>query len=246
MSKMWLSSGLLAVALACAPAVAQEEPAAEEQPAVVPVDPPTAVDEVAPAPPEDVEPASIEDAAPAVLPADLLAISDTDRILGDRDAPVTVVEFSSLTCPHCGAFHRDTLPALRAQYIDTGKVRYVIRHFPLDGVALQAAALADCMPADRYFPFIETLYTNQENWVRGQDPMHGAIQLARLSGMSEAEVGACLSNEANLNAVISSRLRAETELQVTSTPTFFINGERMKGAQPIEDMAAVIDPLLTQ
>ncbi|MDE2029955.1 MAG: thioredoxin domain-containing protein, partial [Alphaproteobacteria bacterium] len=115
------------------------------------------------------------------------------RTLGNPNAPVRVDEFVSLTCPHCAEFYNDTLPKLEPAYIKTGKVKFVLHDFPIDGPSLKAAALARCMPKDEYFPFIEVLYKNQAVWAYGGgNPDDHLVDYAKLGGMTGKQARACL------------------------------------------------------
>jgi protein-disulfide isomerase len=163
---------------------------------------------------------------------------------GDPAAPVTVIEYSSLTCPHCATFHRDTLPALKQRYIDTGKVRMVLRDFPLDEVALKAAVIAHCAGPDKYPRFVDVFFLQQASWARAQDPLAALKQLAKLGGLGEAEIDACLADEAMEKAVLQFRLDAQQRYDIRSTPTFVIGDKTLAGARSIEEFAEVIDPML--
>ena len=174
-------------------------------------------------------------AAAAAQPA------EGEMALGDPGAPVTVIEFASMTCPHCGAFHTDTFPRLKAEYIDTGLVRFVFREFPLDRVAFSAAVLARCAGPDRFFPFIDTLFRQQEDWSRADDPMESLYQLAQIGGLPRAEFDACLNDEALATAVLTSRLDGESEYGVRSTPSFVVNGVLVEGNLPWQEFAAILD-----
>src|SRR6478735_6633041 len=116
-----------------------------------------------------------------VLAADL-----GESAIGDATAPVTIIEYSSLTCPHCAAFHTQTLPELTKRYIDTGKVRLVLRDFPLDETALKASVIAHCAGPERVPEFVEVFFTRQQSWARAADPVQALTQLARLGGLGEA------------------------------------------------------------
>ena len=161
-------------------------------------------------------------------------LSPDDRILGKADAPVTIIEYASLTCPHCAAFERDTLPKLKAEWIDSGKAKLVYRDFPLDGSAVKAAVLARCAPPDKFYGFIDVLFSSQESWARNPDPTSGLARIAKLGGMSEDQFHACMADNALQDRVLASRLTAEKEYKVESTPTFFINGTKLTGALPYE------------
>jgi protein-disulfide isomerase len=161
-----------------------------------------------------------------------------DRVLGKADAPITIIEYASLGCPHCAEFDKDTLPKIKQDWIDTGKAKLVYRDFPLDGVALHAAMLARCAPPERYFAFIDTLFQNQQSWYRNDwEPALGRI--AKLGGMSEEQFKKCMSDEALGNAVVQMRTTAANDYGVESTPTFFINGTKLLGAAayPVFDKA---------
>ena len=117
-----------------------------------------------------------------------------ERVLGKAGAPVTIIEYASLTCPHCAAFHKDVLPQLKAKYVDTGKVKIVYRDFPLDGRATLAAMVARCAPPERYFGFLDALFRSQTQWGRAEDPKKALAQIAKVGGMGDAESDACMKN----------------------------------------------------
>ena len=164
-----------------------------------------------------------------------------ERVLGDPAAPVTIIEFSSLTCPHCAAFHTDTLPALKERFIDTGKAKIVYRDFPLDQSALSAAVIAHCAGPDRYFAFLDALFASQARWARSDDPTESLIQLAGLGGLPRDKAEACLADQAMADAVLQSRLDGQEEFEISSTPSFIVNGEMVPGNRSIDDFATVIE-----
>jgi protein-disulfide isomerase len=166
-----------------------------------------------------------------------------DMSVGKADAPVTIVEYASMTCPHCANFHETTYPELKKRYIDTGKVRFVFREFPLDPLAAGAAMLARCAGKDKYFPLIETLFHQQRQWAV-QKPLPPLLALVKQAGFTEQSFNACLSDQKMLNAINAERTRASEKFGVNSTPTLFINGKVHKGGASIEDLAKIIDPLL--
>jgi protein-disulfide isomerase len=166
-------------------------------------------------------------------------VTADDRILGKTDAPVTIIEYASLTCPHCAAFEKDILPKIKSEWIDTGKAKLVFRDFPLDGSALKAAIVARCAPPERFYGFIGVLFAQQGSWGLAQDPVPGISRIAKLGGMSDDQVQACLKDDALQNKVLAGRLAAEQQYQVESTPTFFINGKKVVGAKE-EDIVAAI------
>lgn len=179
-------------------------------------------------------------AGTAALPANAKV---EDHPLGRDDAPVTVIEYSSLTCPHCAEFQDNTFDAFKARYIDTGKVKFIQRDFPLDRLALSAAVIAHCA-GDRYPLFVDVMFKNQRRWVLAEDPQAALKQLAIAGGLGADQIDACLADKAMGDAVLQSRLTAQSQYKVDSTPTFIINGKGYPGARSIDEFAKIIDPLL--
>ena len=165
-----------------------------------------------------------------------------DRVLGQSNAPISIVEYASLTCPHCGHFAVDVLPKLKQKWIDTGKAKLVLRDYPLDEPALRAAMIARCAPADKFYAFVDTFFQDQQQWVLAKDYKAALARLALLGGMKKADFDTCLANKSVEDQVLQSRLLATQQLKVDSTPTFFINGKKFDGA-PEED---ALDAALTQ
>ena len=170
-----------------------------------------------------------------------MEVTAEDKILGSPDAPVTIIEYASLTCPHCAAFHKETLPKLKSDWIETGKVRLVYRDFPLDGAALAAAVVAHCAPPDRYFPMIGLLFERQDEWAVEDQWRERLTQLAGVAGMDKASVDACLADEARKNGVVETAEKAQATYGISSTPSFIVNGRKLSGALPIERFAEVIE-----
>jgi protein-disulfide isomerase len=166
-----------------------------------------------------------------------------ERAIGDPAAPVTMIEYASLTCPHCASFHNDTYKAFKARYIDTGKVRLIYRDFPLDGMALRAAAMARCAVDQRYFGLLEVLYKTQANWARASDPVAELLNVGRLAGINQEMFDACMASEELLDGILAMRQRGSAD-GVQSTPTFVINGRYYPGSRSIEEFAKIIEPLL--
>jgi protein-disulfide isomerase len=172
--------------------------------------------------------------APKPLDSSALAVTGQDRVLGESDAPITIVEYASLSCPHCAHFATEVLPKLREKWIAPGKVKLVLRAFPLDEPALRAEMVARCAPPERYYPLVETLFETQDKWVVAKD-WHAALErIARLGGIGKKELDACLSDKAIEDQVAQSRLTAAQQLDVNSTPTFFINGTKYDGEPSFE------------
>ena len=164
-----------------------------------------------------------------------LSVTTDDRILGNPDAPITIVEYASLTCPHCAHFANEVLPELKKKWIDTGKAKLVLRDYPLDEPALRAAMIARCAPPDRFYAYFDTLFAAQEKWVMAKDYREALARLIKLGGMSKDEFDNCLKNTALENKIVEGRLVASKELDVNSTPTFFINGTKFAGAPTVEE-----------
>src|SRR5438445_6548827 len=167
--------------------------------------------------------------------ADLLAPGPLgDEIQGSADAPVTIVEYASMTCPHCSHFHETTYPELKKKYIDTGKVRFIFREFPLDPLAAAASMLARCADKDKFFPLIETLFQMQRTWAV-EKPIPPLMAIAKQAGFSEQSFNACLSDQKMLDAMQTEQKRATDKFGVNSTPTLFVNGKKVVGGVSIED-----------
>jgi protein-disulfide isomerase len=213
---------------------------------------------------EDAKAADVKPAAPAVpaatpaTPAAAKAPDSTgdvnmaellkpgalpDKQLGKDDAKVTIVEYASMTCPHCAHFAATTFPELKAKYIDTGKARYILREFPFDPSAEAGFMLARCSK-DNYFPMVDVLFKQQANWVGVNNTKDALLQISKLAGFTQESFEACLTDQKLLDDVRSVQKRGADEFKVDSTPTFFINGKTYKGAMSIEEISAIIDPLL--
>lgn len=173
-----------------------------------------------------------------------VASGDDDMALGVPDAPITVIEYSSLTCPHCARFHANTLPRIRKNYIDAGKVRLVYRHFPFDQPALMAAALAECAGRDRFFNFLDALFGSQDTWARAADSKAALTSIGRLGGLKAEAIAACFDDKAMLDRILASRVEGAKEFDINSTPTFIVNGEKLVGNQPYERFVEVFERLL--
>ena len=167
-----------------------------------------------------------------------------DQAQGSKDAPVTLIEYASLTCSHCATFHVSTYPALKSRYIDTGKVRYILREFPLDPLAAGASVLARCAGDERYFDVVDALFKAQKSWAFVQNPIPPLFAIARQHGFNEQSFEQCLSNQKLLDGIEEVRRRAATSFGVTSTPTFFLNGKMLRGALTIDQLEREMQPYL--
>ena len=146
-----------------------------------------------------------------------------------------------MTCGHCANFHERTYPALKADYIDTGKVRFIFREFPLDPVAAGAFMLARCAPADKYFEIVDIMFEQQRTWAFTDNPYQSMLDFSKQIGFTKESFEECLGNQGLLDAIDAVKNRGANEFGVNSTPTFFINGEKHSGALSIEEMGKLID-----
>jgi len=179
-------------------------------------------------------------------PAELAkAGPDGDVVLGSEKAPVTIVEYASMTCPHCAHFSETTFPELQKRYIDTGKVRFIFREFPLDALAAAGFMLARCGGKEKFMPIVETLFAKQREWMV-EKPIEPLREIAKQFGFTHQSFDECLANQKVLDGIQNVRDRAAEKLGVNSTQTFFINGKKFNGDQSIEAMTKEIDPYLKE
>ncbi len=169
-----------------------------------------------------------------------------DEVLGDPKAPVTVIEYASMTCTHCAHFNATTFPMLKSKYIDTGKVRYIMREFPLDPLAAAGFMLARCAGPDKFYPVVDLLFQQQQNWAFVDKPVDALLATVKQAGFTKETFEACLNDQKTLDAVNDVRQRASEKLGVDSTPTFYINGKIEKGAIEPDAMAKLLDPLVNK
>jgi protein-disulfide isomerase len=183
----------------------------------------------------------------AAAPSDVTKpVSLPDMALGPADAPVTIVEFASMTCPHCAAFTENVFPKIKAAYIDTNKIRFVFREFPLDIKAAAGSMLARCIAKDdagKYFAAIDLLFRQQNDWVL-KNTADTLSRIGRQAGLSQTQVEDCLKDQALLDKIAADQKYAADVLKVNSTPTFFINGEMLKGETSFEEFDKRIKALI--
>jgi protein-disulfide isomerase len=171
-----------------------------------------------------------------------------DRILGNANAPVTIIEYASMTCPHCQHFHTTTFPELKAKYIDTGKVRFIFREYPLDGLAAVASMIARCAPEDQFYPLVSLMFEHQKDWAYVDDgkPLDHLYDLVKQTGFTQESFKACWQNQKTLDGVTFSRNRASEKFGVNGTPTFFINGVKKSGDIDLGTIEETAGDLLKQ
>ena len=173
-------------------------------------------------------------------------VSLPDMALGPANASVTIIEFASMTCPHCAAFNKDVFPKIKSEYIDTGKIRYVFREFPLDIKAAAGSMLARCIAKDdsaKYFAVVDMLFRQQDDWVM-KNTTETLTRIGKQAGLSQQAVEDCLKDQALLDKIAADQKYANEVLKVNSTPTFFINGEMIKGETSFEEFDKKIKSML--
>ncbi len=166
-----------------------------------------------------------------------------DVVFGKADAKVTIIEYASLTCSHCAKFHVETFPALKKNYIDSGKAKYILREFPLDPLAMAGFMLARC-ERDKYYPLVDMLFTQQRNWAFVEKPVSALTELVKQAGFTQETFEACLKRNEIYDGVNAVKNRGAEKLGVSATPTFFINGQRHSGALSIEEFDKILAPLV--
>jgi protein-disulfide isomerase len=196
-------------------------------------------------------PACLVQAAPVLaedetFAADQLMAGEAlpDIVQGASDAPVTIIEYASMTCTHCAAFHATTYQELKRRYIDTGKVRFILREFPLDPRAAAAFMLARCAGDDKRTAMVDFLFAQQKTWAFSDKPVEALANLVKQTGMNEAAFKACLADMDLYKKVLAVHDRAESVFKIKATPTFFINGKREDGEISAETLDKLIEPLL--
>lgn len=167
-----------------------------------------------------------------------------DMVLGNKDAPVTIVEYASMTCPHCKNFHEGALKEIKEKYIETGKAKLIFREFPLDNRAVAASMLARCAPADKYFPMLDILFAQQREWSTSKDPRPILFNISKNAGFSKESFEACISDAKIFKGVKDMRARGGDKFEVNSTPTLFIGGVKFSGELSFKGVSAAIDALL--
>ncbi|WP_398481129.1 DsbA family protein [Tardiphaga sp.] len=185
--------------------------------------------------------ASAQTAADVAKPVSL-----PDMALGPKDAAVTVVEFASMTCGHCANFNETVFPKIKTEFIDTGKIRYVFREFPLDIKAAAGSMLSRCIAKDdagKYFAVVDMLFKQQNEWVM-KNTAETLTRIGKQAGLSQQQVEECLKDQALLDKIAADQKFANEVLKVNSTPTFFINGEMLRGEQTFDEFSKKITPLL--
>jgi len=182
-------------------------------------------------------------ALPEGIAVEAPTLRDGDVFYGQIDAPVTIVEYASLTCSHCAAFHGETLSKLKAGPIAEGKMRLVYRDFPLDGLALRASALSRCGGPERRLPILDLLFQSQGSWARSQDPLSALAQIGKLAGLKEEQSRACMEDSGMLDRIVAERQEGEDRHGVRSTPSFVVDQTLYRGDVTVDDFTELLDQL---
>ena len=182
------------------------------------------------------------EADPAVM--QLFEAPLSDVVLGEADAPNTIIEYASLTCSHCANFHVNVFPKLKAKYIDSGKTRFVLRDFPLDAPAVAATMLVRCADKDRFYELVEQLFVYQAEWAHEDAKTVAALlfNLFQGEGFTKEKFNKCLTDKELLNNIMASKAKAHDNYDVDATPTFFVNGKRVDNVTELGQLEALFKP----
>jgi len=178
----------------------------------------------------------------------VLEIKDNDFVIGDKDAPITIIEYASMSCSHCAYFHNNTLNDLKTEYIDTGKVRFVFRDFPFNYPALLGSMMMRCIPNEVRYDYMNALYLLQKSWVVRENAttMQELYKIMQSGGMTKDEFEACYSNEQLENEILEGVIAAQKEFNIRSTPSFLVNGNLIEGNKSIKEFRQIIDKILSE
>ena len=180
--------------------------------------------------------------------ASVLKIKDNDFVIGDKDAPITIIEYASMSCSHCASFHNSTLNDLKTEYIDTGKVRFVFRDFPFNYPALLGSMMMRCIPNEVRYDYMNALYLLQKSWVVRENAttMQELYKIMQSGGMTKNEFDACYSDEQLENEILEGVIAAQKEFNIRSTPSFLVNGKLIEGNKSIKEFRQIIDKILSE
>ena len=168
----------------------------------------------------------------------------SEKFLGDNNAKITIIEYASMTCDHCANFHKNIFPEIYEKYIQTGKVKFIFRDFPLDKQALFAAILANCAPKEKYFDFVKLIFNTTQKWISVEDEFLKKLKnIGKMGGLSNDQIESCFRDENMVDLVINSRSNGEKKFNITSTPSFIINGKKYS-SMSFEQFEKVLDNLI--
>jgi len=172
------------------------------------------------------------------------AKTDEEFFLGNKNAKIVVIEYASMTCIHCATFHKQVYPKIKKNYIDTNKIKFIFRDFPLDKQALFASVLAKCAPKDKYFNFVKLILTNQEKWISNDDTFMNKLRnIGKLAGLNENKINSCFKDEKMVDNIIRTRSIGEEKYNISSTPSLIIN-EKKYSAMSYENFEKIIENLI--
>ena len=172
------------------------------------------------------------------------AKTDEEFFLGNKDAKITVIEYASMTCVHCANFHKQVYPKIKKNYIDTNKIKFIFRDFPLDKQALFGSVLARCAPREKYFDFVKLILNTQKKWVSNDDTFMDKLKnIGKLAGLNENKINTCFKNEQIVDKIIKSRSVGEQKYNISSTPSLIIN-EKKYSAMSYENFEKIIENLI--
>lgn len=167
-----------------------------------------------------------------------------DVVEGSADAPITIIEYASMTCPHCATFHKTIYNPMKPDYIDTGKVRFIYRDFPLDNFALAASVIARCGGESKFVGFVDLFMEKQDQWRNAENVLDELKRLARLGGLGSQQVDACMEDQDLGQSIVDRARQGQDVFDVRSTPTILINGEKFDGPLNLEGLTAHLDSML--
>ena len=167
-----------------------------------------------------------------------------EKKIGTEEANIEIIEFASLTCGHCAKFHNEVFPKIKKEFIDTGKVSFIYKDFPLDKFALKASVIARCSGEKKFFSFLKVLYSKQKDWTRTEDPFRSLLKIAKLGGLKNDEIKVCVGNKSIEDGILKQRLNASKKFDIKATPTLYINGEKYDGDLTFEALKLKINTLL--
>ena len=177
----------------------------------------------------------------------VLNLTEDDFIIGNNNAPITIIEYASMSCSHCANFHNNTLPDLKKEYIDTSKVKYVFRDFPYNYPALLGSMVMRCIPSEVRYDYMNALYKLQDRWVLKENTItrQELYKIMQTGGMTKENFDTCLSNVDLENKILQEVIAAQSEFNIRSTPSFLINGELLEGDKSIKVFRQILDKILS-
>ena len=172
-------------------------------------------------------------------------LQENDLVLGDLNAPITMIEYASLSCPHCADFHLNTLPEIKKDYIDTGKLKLIFRNFPLNLPALYASKITRCVDKELSFKYINALFTTQRSWVKSSGSKESLFEVVKNGGMTKEEFDSCLSDKNLEEDILNHQIKAQKKFKIQTTPSFIINSRLVSGNKSLETFITIFEDILS-